>query len=199
MQHSWTRPILQSFVNAENVSIAHLLYEQRLLDQSQPGSTLPNIGGQSFVVTDPNPAISFDDVYTLLCTLSTTPVSFSDVPPVPLLLLSYLVEAYAFVQHKYLPWLLPKLGRDLSQMQPALFAISDVHCFAEDSRAKKAPEQGGLGYNPPITTLEGMCKELLNWNGKAEAKEVSAEEKPLPVSVGKDGVEVNVVTPEQKI
>ncbi|KAJ5703959.1 3-beta hydroxysteroid dehydrogenase/isomerase [Penicillium malachiteum] len=41
--------IMQSFVNAENVSIAHLLYEQRLIEQGQPSSFLPNIGGQSFV------------------------------------------------------------------------------------------------------------------------------------------------------
>ncbi|KAJ5585126.1 uncharacterized protein N7459_004926 [Penicillium hispanicum] len=196
---SWTRPIIQSFVNAENVSIAHLLYEQRLLEQGQPHSSLPNIGGQSFVVTDPNPAIAFADIYTLLVTLSKTPVAFPDVPPIPLFLLSYLVEAYVLIQYKYLPWLLPKLGSNLSQIQPSLFAIADVHCIAEDSRARKAPEHGGLGYNPPLTTLEGMCKQLLDWNAKAEVEKVSVDEKPWPISVTENGLDVSVIAPEKKI
>ena len=176
------------------MSIAHLLYEQRLLEQSQPNSTLPNIGGQAFVVTDPNPAISFGDIYMLLGTLSKTPISFPDVPPIPLFLLSYLIEAYVFVQYKYLHWLLPKISGNLAQIQPSLFAISDVHCIANDSRAKRSPEQGGLGYNPPITTLEGMCKELLNWNAKAEANEISPGGKSPLVSIDEEGIHVNAIT-----
>jgi hypothetical protein len=39
------------------------LYEQRLIQQSEPGSKLPNTGGQAFTVTDPNPAIG--DIYTV--------------------------------------------------------------------------------------------------------------------------------------
>jgi len=195
---TWVRPVIQSFVNAENVSIAHLLYEQRLLEQSQPGSTLPNIGGQAFVVTDPNPAISFNDVYTLLSTLSKTPVSFPTMQPALLLVFSHLVELYCVIQHKYLSWLLPRLTGDLAQMQPSLFAISDVFCFADDSRARKAPEQGGLGYKPPITTLEGMCKQLVDWNAKAEAKLVGVSGKNV-VGITGDGVDVNIVSPETKI
>ncbi|CAI7632145.1 unnamed protein product [Penicillium pancosmium] len=194
---TWVRPVIQSFVNAENVSIAHLLYEQRLLEQSQPGSTLPNTGGQSFVVTDPNPAISFSDIYTLLETLSKTPVSFPTIPPMPLFLLAYLIEFYSVIQFKYLPWLLPKIQGDLNQMQPSLFFISDVFCVADDTRAKKAPELGGLGYNPPLTTLEGMCKELVDWNSKAG--KINAVEKIGPVAVTENGVDVNLVSPEVKI
>lgn len=187
---TWTRPILQSFVNAENVSIAHLLYEQRLLEQSRPGAALPDTGGQAFVVTDPNPAIAFSDIYTLLTTLSKTPVAFPVVQPGLLLLLSYLVEFYVVVQHRFLSWILPRVTGDFEQMQPSLFAISDVFCFADDSRARKAPEMGGLGYKPPITTLEGMCKEAVEWNRKAgfvEGVDVSARKK------------VSVVAPETKL
>ncbi|KAJ5122636.1 hypothetical protein N7448_003771 [Penicillium atrosanguineum] len=195
---TWVRPIIQSFVNAENVSIAHLLYEQRLLEQSHPGSTLPNIGGQAFVVTDPNPAIAFSDIYTLLTTLSKTPVEFPTLQPGLLLVFSYLVEFYCVVQHKYLPWLLPKLIGDLAQMQPSLFAISDIFCFADDSRARKTPEQGGLGYSPPINTLDGMCKQLVDWNTKAEAKLVDISGKNT-VEITENGVDVNLVVPEMKI
>lgn len=187
---TWLQPIIQSFVDAENVSIAHLLYEQRLLEQSQPGSSLPNTGGQAYVVTDPNPAIAFSDIYTLLTTLSATPLSFPVLQPGLLLLFSYLVEIYVVIQHKYLSWLLPRLTGDLAQTQPSLFAISDVFCFADDSRARMAPELGGLGYNPPITTLEGMCRQLVDWNRKVEAKEVGCEGK---------GVEIGVVAPEKEI
>jgi len=164
---------MQSFVNAENVSIAHLLYEQRLLEQSQPSSSLPNIGGQSFVVTDPNPPIAYSDIFNLITTLSKTPVSFPVLQPVSLLLISYIVEFYVYIQDVYLPWLLPRLTGDIVQIQPALFTISDVFCIADDSRAKKSPHEGGLGYHPPITTLEGMCKQLVDWNTKAEAKSES--------------------------
>ncbi|KAJ5785568.1 3-beta hydroxysteroid dehydrogenase/isomerase family protein [Penicillium pulvis] len=192
---TWLHPIIQSFVNAENVSIAHLLYEQRLVEQSKPGSQLPNIGGQAFIVTDPNPAISFSDVYTLLVTLAKTPIAFPIVQPIYLFLLAYVIEAYSFVQFKYLSWLLPKITGDLAQVQPSLFAISDTCVFADDSRAKKSPEEGGLGYNPPLTTLDGMCKEVLHWNKNAVANGVVVEEKIGPVRVTENGVDVNLVAP----
>lgn len=193
---TWVTPILQSFVNAENVSIAHLLYEASLLRQSQPGSSLPNTGGQAYVVTDPNPAIAFKDIYTVLNTLSTTPLSFPVVQPGLLLLFSYLVEIYVVAQEQLLFWLLPKITGDLAQMQPSLFAISDVFCFADDRRAKKRVEDGGLGYNPPLTTLDGMCKQLLEWNLRAEKEDGG---KKGTVNVTKEGVDVGLVVPEKKL
>jgi hypothetical protein len=85
----------------------------------------------------------------------------------------------------------------LNQIQPSLFFISDVFCVADDTRAKKAPELGGLGYNPPLTTLEGMCKELVDWNSKAG--KANTVEKIGPVAVTENGVDVNLVSPEVKI
>ncbi|KUM59460.1 hypothetical protein ACN42_g7670 [Penicillium freii] len=190
---TWARPILQSFVHAENVSIAHLLYEQRLIQQSEPGSKLPNTGGQAFIVSDPNPAIAFDDLYTLLTTLSKTPLSFPDVPPLPLLVIAYLVEVYTFLQYKYLSWFLPRLSGDIAQLQPSVFSIINVHVFADDSRAKLAPEMGGLGYNPPLNTLDGLCRRLVDWNTKTEREGVEAMGKKTrlgPVEVSVDGVDV---------
>ncbi|KAL4896528.1 hypothetical protein BDV59DRAFT_108314 [Aspergillus ambiguus] len=165
---SWTYDVIHSFVNAENVSLAHLLYEQRLIEHTNNPDDRPNIGGQSFVVSDPNPAVSFSDVYLLLTTLSKTPVNFPRVPAIPFFLLSYLVEWYAVFQHSYCPWL-PRVVGDLAQMQPGLFFITNVHTFADDSRARKSPEQGGLGYAPSITTLAGMCKQLVDWNKHVKA------------------------------
>ncbi|PWY76280.1 NAD(P)-binding protein [Aspergillus heteromorphus CBS 117.55] len=203
---SWLYPIIQNFVNAENVSLAHLLYEQRLLEHAANPTSRPNCGGQAFVVTDPNPAISFADFYLLLCTLSKTPVAFPPVPAIPFLLLSYLVEWYALLQRIYLPWLLPPVSGDLAQMQPALFAISTVHVVVDDGRARRAPEEGGLGYNPPISTLYGLCKELGDWNrrhaDRKSAAAVIAEKKLVGLSVetkcGVD-VDVDVVVPPRKV
>jgi hypothetical protein len=161
---------IHSFVNAENVSIAHLLYEQRLIEHSSSPTTLPNIGGQAFAITDPNAPITFSDIYLLLTTLAKTPVKFPRAPVVPFILVSYLVEWYAVLQHRYLPWLLPRVKGDLAQLQPGLFAISNAHIIADDSRARKSPEQGGLGYSAPISTLEGVCKEVRAWNESKGAK-----------------------------
>ncbi|KAE8388492.1 hypothetical protein BDV23DRAFT_173781 [Aspergillus alliaceus] len=168
----WTYNVVQSFVNAENVSIAHLLYEQRLIEHTNSPDTLPNIGGQAFVVTDPNPPMVSQDVFLLLKTLAKTPIDFPFVPAIPLVLLSYLVEWYSLLQHQYLPWL-PKLKGDLAQLQPGLFTIASAHIIGDDSRARKSPEQGGLGYSPPLTTLEGMCKEVKAWNETQGARTAS--------------------------
>lgn len=150
-------------------------------------------------MTDPNPAIAFSDIYTLLETLAKTPVSFPTVPPILFLLLAYLIELYSIVQFKFLPWLLPIIRGELRQLQPSTFSISDVFCVADDARARKAPELGGLGYNPPLTTLEGMCKEVLHWNSKADKTTSTLADKIGPVAVTKGGVDVNLVSPEVKI
>ncbi|KAE8146485.1 hypothetical protein BDV25DRAFT_162347 [Aspergillus avenaceus] len=158
---SWTYNVIHSFVNAENVSIAHLLYEQRLLEH--PTTKRPDIGGQAFAVTDPNPPVQFDDIYRLLCTVVQTPMAFPHVPIIPFVLLSYLIEAYSFLQYVYLPRL-PRITGDLATLQPGLFAIANAHVIGDDSRARQTPEEGGLGFVAPITTLEGMCKEIRAWN-----------------------------------
>jgi hypothetical protein len=137
-----------------------------------------------------------------MTTLAKTPIRFPHVAPVPFLLLSYLLEWYALLQHLYLPRLLPKITGDLAQLQPGLFAISDVHTFADDSRARKTPAEGGLGYVASITTLDGMCKQVLEWNRSAGAETVAAVaavgEKGV-VSVSEEGVDVNLVVPSKKL
>ncbi|KAL4933643.1 putative 3-beta hydroxysteroid dehydrogenase/isomerase family protein [Aspergillus undulatus] len=163
---TWLAHVIQNFVNAENVSIAHLCYEQRLIEHTSSPSTLPNIGGQSFIVTDPNPAVTFGDIYLALTTLATTPIRFPFLPPLPMFMLSYLVEWYVLLRHFYLPWL-PAATGDLNRLQPAVFSISNPHLIIDDSRAREVPEKGGLGYNPPFTSLEGVCKEVAHWNRQA--------------------------------
>jgi hypothetical protein len=85
-------------------------------------------------------------------------------------MLAYFLEWYVLLQHRYLPWLLPKVTGDLYQVQPSMFSIADVFFIADDSRACKSPEEGGLGYKAPLTTLEAMCRELEYWNRQAKEK-----------------------------
>ncbi|PKY04165.1 putative 3-beta hydroxysteroid dehydrogenase/isomerase family protein [Aspergillus campestris IBT 28561] len=177
---SWTYDVVHSFVNAENVSIAHLLYEQRLIEHTANPTALPNIGGQAFVITDPNPPVNFADVYRLLSTLSKSP-------------------CYAILQHKYLPWLLPRITGDMAQLQPGLFCISSVHTVGDDSRARKSPAQGGLGYSTPLTTLDGMAKQLEEWNRNLEPKDAAVIEEKDYVNVSSEGVEVNFPVPSKKL
>lgn len=96
-----------------------------------------------------------------------------------------------------MPWL-PKLTGDLAQLQPALFAVSTVHTIADDSRARKSPEEGGLGYRAPITTLDGMCKEVYEWNRDLEKNTAEVEHKPA-VSVSGEGIDVNMAVPPKKL
>lgn len=52
-------------------------------------------------------------------------------------------------------------------LEPGLFSIC-THLVGNMSDACKAVEQGGLGYQGVVTTLEGMCQELLEWNREQE-------------------------------
>lgn len=188
------------------------MYEQRLIElgsineREQSGehhnqtSLRPDIGGQAFLVTDPNPAITFGDLYTLLRTVADTPMRLVNVPPVSFLLLAHILEWYTLLQHRHLSRLLPKLTGDLAQFQPSLFSIFDVHVIVDDSRARKAPEDGGLGYRPPITTLDGMCMEVAHWNRNARMKNkhvVVEEVKPIRLTAS--GLDVNIAVPQQKV
>lgn len=168
MRNSWTTSVIQNFVNAENVSIAHLLYEQRLISPAisdKDKTSKVDIGGQSFVVTDPNPPITFGDMYLLLSTVTKTPTTFPAYPCILFFLISYLIEWYVFFSERCLSWLLPPLtNKDLLQLQPALFAVCNPHTIVDDSRAREKPGLGGLGFAAPITTMDGMCREVEAWN-----------------------------------
>jgi hypothetical protein len=101
----------QSFVYVENCSLAHLLYEQRLLELADNASNgLPDIGGQAFNISDPNPPIAFGDMYTALTTL-VPQTRFRDLPPVLMLAVAHAIEAYYVFRltHPIVSWILPKI------------------------------------------------------------------------------------------
>ncbi|OJD36784.1 3-beta hydroxysteroid dehydrogenase isomerase [Diplodia corticola] len=188
----WIRHIVNPFVYTENVSLAHLLLERHLISparrrtptptpapstitgqpiqqqqQQQPAAAaaVVDLGGRAFTVTDPNPPIRYADMATLLHALSATPVRFVAVPPAPMLVVAHAVEFYSLLRHRYrLAAILPPLAGDLALLQPALFAICCVHLAYDDGEARKSPEDGGLGYRAPWTSMEAMCAQVLAWN-----------------------------------
>lgn len=86
------------------------------------------------------------------------------------MLLSYLVEFYTLLPFRVpssLAKLIPPLSGDIKHLQPGLFSIC-THLVADNADAGLAVHDGGLGYRGVLTTLEGMCQELVDWNREQE-------------------------------
>ncbi|EIW77217.1 NAD(P)-binding protein [Coniophora puteana RWD-64-598 SS2] len=174
---TWVNHILHSFVYIENCALAHLQYEACLLASSAdaPSSSgsaspsRPDVGGQAFTITDAGPPMTYGDAYTALNTLDPETV-FPRMSSTAMLLLAQLFEAIyltrAFLTAPSAPplvralarALVPDLDGDVVNLQPPLFALTSVHLVFDDSRARRAPEQGGIGYSGPYTSLQGLCR-----------------------------------------
>jgi hypothetical protein len=135
--------------------------------------------GKTFVISDPNPPVVFTDFYKVLSTLSVTTFKAHSISPLPLYLLSYPIEQYHILQNRF-PSILPELPLDVQLLQPGLFQISSLNTIAIDSNARKAVEDGGLGYKGVCTTLEGLCISVKDWNNDhagAEEESITAGQK----------------------
>lgn len=156
---SWIPNVISHFVNAINVSVAHLAYESSLLNETHSG-------GKGYLVTDPNPPIRYGDLYRFLETLAhpSTPIRFPYVPHIVMLLMAYPIEQYVLLRNRGWQWL-PQLPADLLFLQPAIFQVCTLHIIYDDSAARKE-----IGYKAPIDTLEGFSLAVLDWNEKVERK-----------------------------
>ena len=150
---------MANFVNAQNVSIGHLAYEDAIIEKKHSG-------GKGYCVTDPNPPITYESLYRCLTLLAhpQTPVSFPHVPHMAMLLPSYVMEAYILVRHRYMRFL-PSPTRDLLYLQPAIFNLCTLHIVYTDTAAQEE-----IGYRAPIKTLEGFALAMVDWNTKVEEK-----------------------------
>ncbi|EPQ53633.1 NAD P-binding protein [Gloeophyllum trabeum ATCC 11539] len=163
---TWIGHILQNFAYVENVSLAHLNYEQALLENLKGAK--PDLGGQAFAISDPGPPITYGDVYIALSTLTNGETKFPLLSPTAMLLLAHMFEAYYLARFflldspssllHLLGSLLPAIGGDLVNLQPSMFALTMVHLIFDDSRARLPPSKGGIGYTGAWTTEEGLCK-----------------------------------------
>jgi hypothetical protein len=154
---------VQPHVSAENISLAHLLFEKALL---APSSTS---GGKTFVISDPNPPHAFGDMYKALEILVGSRIV--RLPPVLILTMSYCIELYCLTL-AYVPFLRMFLSEptgDLRYLQPACLNSSSTHQFCSDKPAQRSVEDGGLGYNGLYNTLEGWCTQIRRF--KLEGKD----------------------------
>ncbi|KAK5655495.1 hypothetical protein OQA88_5766 [Cercophora sp. LCS_1] len=159
---TWTSHIVQSFVHGANAAVAHLHFEEVL---ASSGSRNAHQAGRPFVVTDPNPPISYGDLYLVIKALAITPFRTLDLPPIIMVLLSYIIESYHLLRLHYSPLrcVLPSIPGDVKHLKPALFSIC-THLVASNDVASRPVDAGGLGYRGILTTLEGMTQEVLEWN-----------------------------------
>ncbi|KAI0441314.1 hypothetical protein F4803DRAFT_523756 [Xylaria telfairii] len=164
---TWVTHIVQSFVHGANVAIAHLHHEAALL---QPSASIHS--GRPFIVTDPNPPISYGDLYSAIKVLSRHSFTTLYLPPVLMLVISHIIELYSELPFLPFPFsllgkLLPSLQGDVRHLKPGLFSIT-THLIASNSEVSKPVREGGLGYQGVLTTLEGMVLEVLEWNREHE-------------------------------
>jgi hypothetical protein len=159
----WIPNIVNSFVHAENVSLAHLLHERAIL--TSPGSA----SGRAYTVTDAGTAPKFEDLYNLCALLTGFKVTY--IPSVLMLFLAYMVEAYT-VARWVVPGLkvLPEPKGDIAFLQPGLWNITGSHQVATNDQAALSVEEGGIGYEPGCTSIEGMCQEARQWNDEEGVK-----------------------------
>ncbi|PFH50515.1 hypothetical protein AMATHDRAFT_100998, partial [Amanita thiersii Skay4041] len=161
---TWISNILQSFIYVENCACAHLCYEHRLIQLSNPSSNNPDIGGQAFAIADPGPPATYGDIHQILTTLTDGETHFQQMSPTAMLFLAHIIElvylAYELLGESF-PFvrkIVPRLTGDIISLQPSLYALTQVHLIFDDSRARLPPEKGGLGYQGAWTTIEGMHK-----------------------------------------
>ncbi|KAI1798025.1 NAD(P)-binding protein [Ganoderma leucocontextum] len=170
---SWIFNILQSFIHVENCSVAHLAYEQRLIELER-GSTNPNpdIGGQAFCIADAGPPVTYGEVYRGITELSKGEVTFTPLSATVMLAFAMVVECYYLARHALLrapaPFsalakLVPALNGGIVFLQPSMWSLTQVHLIFDDSRARAPPAEGGLGYNGHVTTLQGICKGVAEY------------------------------------
>ena len=157
---TWLNEVVGPFVASQNVSIAHMDLEKALLEKK------PGIAGSAYCITDPNPPIRYKDLYLVLSSLAhpSTPVTFPQVPFLPMYLLSLVFEQYKLFRHNFMPSL-PPLSGDLAYFLPGIFKVCTAHMVFTGTKAEKE-----IDYKGAYTTLDGFCECMVDWNRKAEAK-----------------------------
>jgi len=169
---AWNPTTVQPFISVENCSLAHLCYEQRLLELEN-GARNPDIGGRSFVVTDAGPPIAYDDCHRVLETLAEGNLKVHLVSSSLMLLFAHIVRGYYLATYflsnspnivfRTAGGFMPRLPSLIASFQPCLWNVTSTHVIYDASNARARPEAGGLGYEPLWTSLEGLCQLVLDY------------------------------------
>lgn len=164
---SFSGHVIQNFVSGWNVSLAHLLFEAALAGGGGGGGALPGCAGRPMVVTDGGPPPSWGDLFRAAGAVAATPVEVTRAPPLALYLVAHAVEGWAVLLARA-PLLAGRLGLrepagPARHLQPAIWTPS-AFVMVADGAARRGVAEGGLGYEPGCTTLEGFCEQLRDWN-----------------------------------
>jgi nucleoside-diphosphate-sugar epimerase len=169
---TWIPNVIQHFISVENCSLAHLCYEQRLVELVD-GARNPDIGGGSFIVTDAGPPIAYGDCYRVEEVLTEGDVKFQVLSSSLMLLFAHVIQVYYLATHllsqspniflRTAGAFLPRIPSLLIPLQPSMWNLTNVHLVFDSSNARARPEAGGLGYEPLWTSLEGLCKLVLDY------------------------------------
>ncbi len=155
---------VQNWTCVINVALAHVQLEAALLLKSR--ETVNKVAGKVFLVTDDGPALRFMDVWKVLSANSVNGFRVICPPPLLFLCIMHIVELWAVLSARYPAVIRRVLGepRDpIDILQPGT-AAATITSIADDSGSKKAPEEGGFGYRPACTSVEGMCALVAEWN-----------------------------------
>jgi hypothetical protein len=153
--------IVQNFVHGGHISLGHLQFEAALLRKE-----MPKCAGRPFIITDDGPPPTYGDMYHLCALLAETPVKLTFLPPAPFLILGHIVEWVAIASRTpVLKWIFPEPKGTLAILQPGVFHAA-LNYVATDKAAQRSVEQGGLGFRHVITSMEGMCQQLADWNNE---------------------------------
>jgi len=172
---TWIPNIVQHFIGVENCSLAHLCYEQRLIELGHGGKN-PDIGGRSFIVTDAGPPIAYGDCHKAIEVLTEGNVKFQVLSSSLMLLFAHILQTYHLATYllsqspnvllRAAGAFLPKLSAPIINLQPSLWNLTNVHLIFDSSNARARPEAGGLGYEPLWTSLEGICQAVSDYQAK---------------------------------
>ncbi|KAI1737318.1 3-beta hydroxysteroid dehydrogenase/isomerase [Xylaria scruposa] len=156
---SWMTNYVQNFVHGGHISLGHLQFEAALLRKEMPACA-----GRPFVITDDGPPPTYGDVYYLCHVTAKTPVKLGVLPPAPLLILAHIIELVAIGSRTpILNWIFPAPKGTLAMLQPAVFHAG-LHLVSTDEPAQRSIEKGGLGFKHVVTSMEGMCQQVAEWN-----------------------------------
>ncbi|KAJ3564032.1 hypothetical protein NP233_g8562 [Leucocoprinus birnbaumii] len=150
----WTRNTISNLLYIENCICAHLLYEQRLLEAQRGGKDL---SGHAYLVADS--PFNFVDITMAMTVLTEGKVTFFNMSPTFMYLLSHLVEGYELLWQKFpgIRKILPKLGGDVLKLQPSTHQTMMVNVLLDDSLIRASVEKEGLGFKPKVETLDAVC------------------------------------------
>ncbi|KAF5390106.1 hypothetical protein D9757_003849 [Collybiopsis confluens] len=184
--YSFFPNIITSNIYVENCSLAHLCYEQRLIELTTTTSTTtpPDIGGQMFTVTDSEQPIFWSDIYDAISHFTNNKCRNKVLKPTLLIVAAIVIEQYYLLRYRlsssrFPPLafigtrILPPLSGNLQSLQPSVTMLAHTHLFMDDSRARLSPGKGGLGYKASWSALEGLYKTIKQFETEGSLRPAS--------------------------